>query len=118
MCKGDAIGADCSIIPKEFTSSTIELFPRQWDYYFVDSSRQDVHIKISSDENEIHLYTKVGDAPSRSDFDGLKKGRSPQFIIEKTNEKTIVALHNPSKTETISVQTEQKKSANLSFLKL
>ena len=105
VCNELAFGADCSIVPTNITSGTIEMFPRQWIYFKVPVQNQEASLKLATRTGEeVHVYHKVGDAPSRSDFDGFKKSKSLRYVIDASEKFTILAFYNPSKTANITVE--------------
>lgn len=118
-CYEGYFGADCSISPTPLNGSlasslkepsVISLFPREWSYYSLPKGLEgEYSIRVESGDNqEVHLYHKVGEAPYRSDFDGHKKGSTVTYIIDglkefQKEESIIVAIHNPSKSEVVTV---------------
>jgi len=102
------------------TDSTLEMFPRQWVYYGIPKQDKETLITIQTkNDQEVHVYHKAGKAPSRSDFDGIKKSSKLKYIIDESELYTLVAVHNPSKdlnaTVTIKTDGSGSNSKLLSF---
>ena len=120
-CNEGAFGADCSIIPTPlnddyYSTLTYELFPRQWMYFSVEPmTEEDLVFQFKSEENnEIFIFHKIGQAPSRSDHDGFIKGTKPSYVIEKKENKnkeevSIIAIHNPHKSSNATVSISQSQ---------
>lgn len=115
QCYTGFYGADCSIAPDNSIPATVELFPRQWSYYAIDSASEEIQISVSSQDNIIHLYSKVGDSPSRSRFDGLLKGSSIKQTFGQSSVSTVIALHNPSKTDSIIASVSMSSSSTVTI---
>ena len=66
-------------------------------------------IDINAKEgSQVHVYHKVGNAPARSDFDGLKKSSSMKYVIDKSDVHTVLAIHNPSTTYNVTVEIDHQ----------
>ena len=102
---GVAFGADCSIVPQDITPGILNLHPREWRYLKITKENSGIIVDIKTKEgSQVHVYHKVGNAPARSDFDGVKKAKAMKYVIEKADVHSVIAIHNPSTSYNVTVE--------------
>ena len=80
------------------------MYPREWKYFKADRNQAIVINLNTKEDMEIHVYHSVGAAPTRMNHDGFKKASKMSYSLDAVSKYTVIAVHNPSLTDDVSVQ--------------
>lgn len=90
-CTGDWMGADCSIMPEDFTKLTqgISIQPQSWAH-FINSNTTQSTIQLSGDN--LQVYTSATTLPSISFYDRKISGNNPWITL--TPKDKYISIYN------------------------